>query len=219
MKRLLLIILPLVMVTYGSVAWAQNGKDYTVADYEETLTTQGFGVHFGNVSGNGYAWRYMTDNNGIQLVLGGYTSGDNSYHFPSTYSNYESNPAPFVYDRDPGRKYYINFGANYIKPLKRTQYSLFYVHAGVNWNYSDQRIYTQKYVYETESGSENIYSLDDSPVISHKVKSYVNIGAGPGFELALGRYVKLALELPVTYTGKDEFLMYIPQAGLYYYFK
>jgi hypothetical protein len=213
MKTLLLILLPLVMLVFGSLAWALEA-DYVKyeADPEENLQTQGFGVH----SGNGYAWRYMTDKHGFQIVLGGYTSGNNNNHFSNTLPAYNYNPPSPVTDTHNGRKYYVNIGANYIKPLKRTQFTLFYLHAGANWNYSDQRKYTQHYTYN--SSFDNYYKVGN-PTVSHNISSYVNIGAGPGFELTLGKYVKFAVELPVTYTGKDEFLMYIPQAGLYYYFK
>jgi hypothetical protein len=92
---------------------------------------------------------------------------------------------------------------------------MFYIHAGANWKYSDQKYYHQDYqlVNNTE------YRAAGSVYTSHKVKSFFNVGIGPGAEIQAGRYFKLALELPVTYTGDKEFIMYIPQVGLYYYFK
>lgn len=219
MKKLVLIALTLAILSCLNLAWAQNETtDESLNTPSVSMANQGFGVHFGNVSGSGYAWRYMNDKHGVQLVLGGFTTGDNGVFFSPQIPVADTLD---TWDTENGRKYYMNFGVNYLKPLKQTEFTLFYLHAGLNWNYSDQKQYKQRYsLYSIpEDGGNNIYTKAGSPTVSHKISSYVNIGAGPGFEIALGRYVKLSLELPVTYTGKDEFLMYIPQAGLYYYFQ
>ncbi len=208
-----LVIMGLLLFTVNAFALG-NGSDDSDVKY-----TQGFGVHFGNVSGNGYAYRYIGKDLGFQLVVGGLTDGDNHTNFPEAAYTYDS-PAPLTYLRtEKGRKYNFNIGGNVILPLRKTTYSMFYLHAGANWKYSDQKIFSQYYDYDHTEYGTSYYYPNEPIYTTHKVRSYCNIGIGPGVELQAGRYFKLALELPVTYTGDDEFIMYIPQVGFYYYFK
>jgi len=177
---------------------------------------QAFGVHFGYVSGNGYAYRYMTDKWGLQLVGGGYSLGSNSHDFSDRVYNEDGTLASLI-RTDKGRKYSFDMAANVILPLQRTNNTLFYVHGGFCWQYSVQKVYEQSYI----QSDDNIHYYDATgPTRStNKIRSYTNVGAGPGAEFLIGKSFKLVLELPITYTGNDEFIMYIPQAGLYYYFK
>jgi len=203
----------------GLLLFAVNAfaVDKTPADNNAYNQRQGFGVHFGNVSGNGYAWRYIGAPLGIQIVVGGLTAGDNHYNYPDFFNDYDSNSEATIVRTDNARKYNFNVGANLILPLKQANGTMFYLHGGVNWKYADQKKYYRTYHLEGES-YYHTYASD--PVTSkHFIKSYCNIGAGPGVEIQAGKYFKLVLELPITYTGDEEFIMYIPQAGLYYYFK
>jgi hypothetical protein len=192
----------------------------TASLFAEEINTNdrhAFGIHFGNVSGNGYAYRYMTEKYGIQVVAGGFTSGSNSHSFADRIYRYDSNNDINLTLTDEGRKYSINLGGNLIVPLKKTENSLFYIHGGICWFYSDRKTYNRD--YNIDNVYPGYYDAVGETYTTHKIRSYMNIGAGPGVELLVGKYFKLALELPVTYTGNDEFIMYIPQAGLYYYFR
>jgi len=42
---------------------------------------------------------------------------------------------------------------------------------------------------------------------------------GLGFEIKLGKTFVWAIEMPITLNQKGDVMMYIPQSGLYYYFK
>jgi len=187
-----------------------------VCNAEENGTSQGFGMHFGNVSGNGYSWRIIGEKLGVQLVVGGLTSGNSDYYLPDSFYSYEPLPSPYV-KRDNGRKYSFNSGLNLILPLKNREGMMFYLHGGINWMYSDTKQYKRLYVVDT--GNANTFDAAGDVLTGHKIRSYVNIGMGPGFEYYVSKSFKIALELPMTYTGKGEFIMYIPQAGLYYYYK
>lgn len=193
----------------------------TAAEHENNYNeTQAFGMHFGNISGNGYAYRIFLDNLGFQFVVGGFTAGSNNYSFPPRIIRYdETNPPLTLTDTDNGRRYNFNIGANAIFPLKRTENFLFYAHTGLCWLYSDQKKYSQLYSHDSTSTWYSYYSPVGAVNTSNKIKSYVNIGVGPGVEMQLGKYFKIALELPITYTGQRELIMYIPQAGIYYYFR
>ena len=217
MKKAFAVSLILLLFSLSAIFAAEQEKVLYSNDKNET---QAFGVHFGNVSGNGYAYRYMSGNLGLQLAIGGFTSGSNNYDFPNYYEDYIANPPATILKKDKGRKYNFNVGANLIFPLKRTGSTLFYVHGGGCWKYSDEKIFYKTYELDYSTANNFCYYQPLSGVsTSHKVKSYMNVGLGPGFEINAGKYFKLVLELPVTYTGNDEFIMYIPQVGFYYYFK
>ncbi len=199
-------------------AFAQEEEAMYEAGY--SMDRHAFGIHFGNVSGNGYAYRFVEKDWGIQAVAGGFSTGSNKYSFPERFYNYDSQDNPVTLARtDNGRKYSINLGVNGILPLKRMENIMFYAHAGMCWFYSTQKKYHQEYTLDNSIAGQYYYDPTGEVTSTTKTKSYVNIGAGPGVEVMVGKYFRLSLELPVTYTGKDEFIMYIPQAGLYYYFK
>lgn len=218
MKRTMFIIATIVLLMVACSAFAQAK---TTHSKDNDAETQAFGIHFGNVSGNGYAYRYMGEQLGIQLVAGGFTTGNNKVSFPNRlidYDNY-SNPPSTLNRLEKGRKYNFNIGGNLIFPLKKTDTAIFYLHSGACWMYSDEKIFRQSYELDYVSNYTVYYDASGDIKSSHKVKSYVNFGIGPGVEIQAGKYFKLAIELPVTYTGNNELIMYIPQAGLYYYFK
>ncbi len=180
-------------------------------------STQALGLHFGNVSGNGLSYRRFFDKWGIQAVFGGYSTGSNTYDFvertipPGDYND------PVYVMNDMGKKYVLNLGLSGIYPLKKTELFTFYVTGGFSWDYSNRKNYKQDFL---QPHPDSVYYYQDGDVYSKRVvRSYLNIGAGPGMEIKLGPYFKLAAEIPVTYTGKHEFIMYVPQVGIYYYFK
>jgi opacity protein-like surface antigen len=216
MKRVLSVLVIMGLLSFAVNAFA---ADKIPADNNDFNHRQGFGVHFGNVSGNGYAWRYIGEPLGIQLVVGGLTAGDNHHNLNDGIYVYDSPYLNNIVRSANGRKYNFNVGANLILPLRQSSGAMFYLHGGVNWKYSDQQKYSREYEYDTSIDENYNYHAITDVSTSHKVKSYYNIGVGPGVELQAGKYFKLVLELPITYTGDEEFIMYIPQAGLYYYFK
>ena len=55
--------------------------------------------------------------------------------------------------------------------------------------------------------------------IQNEDDTFVNIGIGIGLEFPLTKYFHLSVEWPWYYDGKLEFLKFIPQAGVHYYFK
>ncbi|HOD18559.1 MAG TPA: hypothetical protein PKJ14_08010 [Candidatus Cloacimonadota bacterium] len=177
-------------------------------------STHALGFHFGLVSGYGLSYRHFChegkfQNFGFQGVVGGYSSGKNEASLKVQDAEREGD---YLIDTDAGRKYYINIGLNGIYELKRTSVFNFYLLGGMDWSYETKKLYHQKYDPADSSAYGNIYT-------DHKIKSLLSMGLGPGVEINLGRYFKLAVELPITYTGEHNLVMYIPQAGIYYYFR
>jgi len=216
MNRLVFTAAMLIILIISFNAYAQEEKTSTT--FEEN-DSQGFGFHFGNVSGTGYAYRYWMDKWGIQGVIGGLTSGTNKYSFPGIIQeNYALDPPLILTDNDEGRKYSFNFGANVMYSLKRTSNTNFYVHGGFSWSYVDKKFYRQTYSL-VSSKELYSYTVTGKPTSHHDIKRNLNVGAGPGVEIDVGKFFKVAIELPLTFTGDREFIMYIPQVGLYYYFR
>ena len=211
MKRLVfcVIILSLVIGLNAYEEWT------SASGYNEDWQ-QAFGLHFGNVSGNGFAYRYFLEKVGFQAVLGGYSAGNNEYSFRD-----KINAVPgetVITKRDKGRRYSMNFGANVIYPLKKTDLFTFYATGGLCWKYFTEKFYNQDYA---PSAADTLYFYPDSDGVytTRDTKNYVNVGLGPGVEIKAGKYFKLCIELPITYTGKHEFIMYVPAVGIYYYFR
>jgi hypothetical protein len=203
-----MIVLAVICLGFGSLSAQQNSK-------VNQDSTQALGLHFGNVSGNGLSYRRFFEHWGVQGVIGGYSTGNNAYDFPD-FVDKEPDLDKIV-RKDMGRKYDLNLGLNAIYPLKKTDLFTFYVVGGFCWKYSNRKYYKQDY---TPSLTDTLHYFPDGEVYSTRtIKSFLNMGAGPGMEIKLGDYFKLALEIPITYTGKHEFIMYVPQVGIYYYFK
>ena len=212
-KRLAYAIAILVLLLISVSVYAQEESAKKV--YNED-SQQAFGVQFGNVSGSGFGYRYFTETFGFQAVLGGYSTGADTYSFRDKID------ADLTVNRitrtDKGRKYNMNLGLNTIYPLKKTDLFTFYLTGGLCWKYFNNKYYKQDYI-PTQGDTLYFYPDSEGVYSSREVDSYVNVGFGPGVEIKAGRFFKLSIELPITYTGKHEFIMYVPSVGLYYYFK
>lgn len=83
---------------------------------------------------------------------------------------------------------------------------------GVIDNFKSGRFYVMAGGMIGSSSDENEYGEDVT-------NSYWCFGVGPGVELELFKNIRFAVELPFTYNNDNELIMYIPQGGIYYYFK
>jgi len=96
-----------------------------------------------------------------------------------------------------------NISGTFYYNLKNWQTSRFYLLAGT----TIFDVYDKEYIEDTDSE----YEVND--------KTYINVGIGIGLEFPLTKYLHLSVEWPWYYDGKLEFLKFIPQAGVHYYFK
>ncbi len=94
-----------------------------------------------------------------------------------------------------------NISGTYYYILKNWQTSRFYLLAGT----------TIFDVYDTTQNEFGDYEEDED-------ETYINVGIGIGLEFPLTKYLHLSVEWPWYYDGKLEFLKFIPQAGVHYYF-
>ena len=147
------------------------------------------GMSAGYISGSGISYRQMNERFGYQIAGGAYYSYE-----PED----EEDVVEDVYTIEylgmniSGTGYYI---------LKNWHTSRFYLLAGT----------TIFDVYDKAKMESGDYEYEDD--------IFINVGIGIGLEFPLTKYLHLSVEWPWYYDGKLEFLKFIPQAGVHYYFK
>ncbi|MDD3524801.1 MAG: hypothetical protein PHQ41_08935, partial [Candidatus Cloacimonetes bacterium] len=122
-----------------------------------------------------------------------------------------------------------NLGLNYIYTLdkfdvfRQKDHGRLYVMAGGSYEYYRQNTFSKDYhwVQAADSTDYDHYEpLNDfDPIKTSTLEHRWTAGAGLGVELGFGKNFRVALELPVTYNWEKRIVMYMPQIGLYYYFK
>ncbi len=229
----------LLLAAFLLLALALSAQDF--------LSQTAVGIHAGTQSGYGYSMRFMGDKHGFQATLGAVTWGDDNVYFPSRYSywyegEYDDNwlvdIAPgddetpedtLVTFTEQGRLNIANLGLNYIYTLdkfdvfKQKDHGRLYVMAGGSYQYYRQNVFTKDYHWVTVEDTldwnhyEPVNDLD--PTKTSTLQHRWTAGAGLGVELGFGRNFRVAMELPITYNWEQRIVMYMPQIGLYYYFK
>lgn len=179
------------------------------------------GVQFGTSSGSGYSYRWIGENHGLQFTLGAITYGSNNVKFP-TYlydEDVESPGAESTLYKLKGRKSSMSVGLNYINILESNRSSRFYVSMGGAYTLRRDKEITRSY----NRINNNYYEYELNTVVPEIKTTLKNdkwtVGGGPGFELTLDKHFRFTIDLPLTYNSEEDIIMYIPQVGLYYYFK
>jgi hypothetical protein len=98
----------------------------------------------------------------------------------------------------PRAKKTASLGLNFLLPLLNTETYNFYLMAGASYVYRIKR----------KADSDSSWERDDK----------WTLGVGPGFEFALSDRFHLSIEVPMTVNSDEDIDMYIPSAGIYYYF-
>lgn len=188
-----------------------------------------FGVHFGTSTGSGYSMRWMGLRNGLQSTIGAYTSGTTEPRFSDTYNEYwdsdgeEWTPEDTLITMErSGRTSAVTAGLNYIHVLDNFRSGRFYIIAGGSYKFHHRKVFETDYLWGEcpWDSTYNCYNLVEGSESSHnEIEHRWTVGAGPGIEIALGKQVRFSVELPLTYNWKNDIVMWVPQVGLYYYFK
>jgi hypothetical protein len=197
----------------------------SVSLFAELNSTQAFGVHFGTLTSSGYAMRFMGEKHGLQFTLGAYTLGNNEPFFDETTGWYEGNDYTpddtLITIERGGRASAINAGINYLYTLDHFKGGRFYILSGGSYQYYQRKIFEQDYLWGPCPDYDSLYcyNLTGTEREKYKVEHRWTVGAGPGIEIALSKQLRIAVEIPITYNWKNDIVMWIPQAGIYYYFK
>jgi hypothetical protein len=202
-----------VIVVLLFVVCLSQGQTQSSKLKEESRNT-GLGFHFGTISGNGFSYRKYYNKSGLQVTLGGFTSGSKEIN-NSIYGNY--NGASIITITENGRKTKLSSAINYVRTLDTNQVGRFYIVAGGSLLSS----FIRQYEIDYQMVDWTHYTLiKDHPERKKWDSDYAYyFGFGLGFDFNLGQNFHCTVELPLTVDEESEIKMYIPQVGIYYFFK
>lgn len=184
-------------------------------------SSRAIGLQFGTSSGSGYSYRWIGEDHGLQFTLGAITYGSNDVKFPNYLydEDVESPGAETTLYHRKGRKSAMSVGLNYINILDSSRSSRFYLAIGGAYTIKRDKDIVRSYNRINNNYYE--YQLDTTvPAVKTTLnRDKWTVGGGPGFELTLDKHFRFTFDLPFTYNSDEEMIMYIPQVGLYYYFK
>lgn len=155
------------------------------------ILSKSIGMSAGYISGSGFSYRVMDGKIGYQIAGG------------ILYSKHEEelNDSDEKYNKIYNGS---NISASFYYNLINKETSRFYLLAGTTFF----RVYEK---YED-------YDYNDNYEITESTNSYFNIGVGIGLEFPLTKHFHASVDWPWYYDNKANFLKFIPQAGLHYYF-
>jgi hypothetical protein len=155
------------------------------------VLSKSIGMSAGYISGSGFSYRVMDGKIGYQIAGG------------LLYSKHEEE---LYYSDEKYDEIYngSNISATFYYNLINKETSRFYLLAGT----------TFFRVYEKYEDYDYYYNAE----IVESTNSYFNIGVGIGLEFPLTKHLHTSIDWPWYYDNKANFLKFIPQAGLHYYF-
>ena len=188
--------------------------------------SQGLGFAAGMPSGAGFSYRFVGNNLGFQISSGmiSFNNGDDEYPMhPQDGTNYfdcDGVDTSTTYSwNDYGRNTSGNLGLLLIRPLHRSEQSLFYGFLGLSGYFHFEEVQAQDYHYICENDSTVLYEEIGDLYSADEFETTWFFGAGIGIQWNLTENIRISAELPITVSDKKDFFMYIPQVGLHYYFR
>ena len=182
----------------------------------------GLGFTGGMISGSGFSYRQMNENYGFQFAFGALmnNSSDCEYCFQESYeSDWISVEDDFYTEYSYGNTLNLNLGINFYKPLHKGKKSKLYLLAGTAGYLFSEDVTEQDYEY---NDTDSLWVQSGQERIDINTEFTFNIGTGFGIDYNLSNNIKLNFEWPLVFSFQDgdmNILMYIPQAGIHYYFK
>jgi hypothetical protein len=183
----------------------------------------GLGFAAGELSGIGFSYRYLPEDNGFQVSFG-VLSLSNKDSAPQEYTGTISpgnwlpstDPYPYSYS---SRETHANIGVTVMKVLHRAKRSRFYAMAGFSYFYRIQNFKERYYGYRMIDETTFHYGPVGDEQVRKERENTTYGGIGIGMEFKITDNIRFALEWPLTYSSKGDLVMYYPQAGLHYFFK
>jgi opacity protein-like surface antigen len=189
------------------------------AEKKELKTALGFAG--GMISGSGFSFRNLNNKNGFQINFGAIMQNvDCDYCFEDELPEDFFTDTNKIYTLENTNSYSnINIGLNFYSVLHNGKRSKLYVIGGGAGYFSIDLVYEQNYDF---SITHHQWETVDSTSEHKEINMTLNIGGGFGFEYKLSDNIALNLEWPLVVSFFDRttnIYMYIPQAGIHYYFK
>ena len=192
---------------------------------EENLR-HGLGFTGGMISGSGFSYRQMNENYGFQFAIGAITLGDmDDVEMESSMPGEVWTDTTQTHTEtieDEGIFYHTNLGASYYKFLHKGEKSVFYALIGAALYTNFGTITEQDYVYTYNENTGMWDSAIGTATENEEITLRTNFGIGIGIDYKLTENIHINLDWPFVYSRcEDDFdlIMYIPQAGIHYYFK
>lgn len=183
--------------------------------------TQGIGFAAGQLSAIGLSYRVMMEDYGMQVTVGALSIKDNNLnetYAPRTYYDPDSKSDVQGFTQENWiRETDANIGLMFMKSMHKAQKTTLYVFTGFCAFFSWDAIEEQRYEPQ-QSGEYYEYVQVGDPRKRVKKDNRLYGGIGLGFEIRFTPNIRLAVEWPLTYSSEGDFVMYIPQAGLHYFF-
>ena len=184
----------------------------------------GLGFAAGQIAGIGFSYRYLPENYGVQVSFGGLSINENNYYVQPTYQFYfdPDKPPPqgpldrYTYN---SRSIHYNIGLMFFKVLHRAKRSRFYVFSGFSFFNQIEKYKEGYYSYRRVDANTFNYGAFGPETERSERSSTRYAGIGIGIEFKVTDNIRLELEWPLTFSSKGDLIMYIPQAGLHYFFK
>ncbi len=159
--------------------------------------THSLGMSAGYISGSGISYRQMREKTGYQIAGG-------------AIYNYE----PDVDNPEFDNEYFgVNISGTFYYLLHNKKTTRFYLLGGTTIFHVFEKGIDDEEWYNPETES---WEIKESLVID---EIYLNVGIGIGFEFPITKHLHMSVEWPWYYDDKKEFVKFIPQAGVHYYFK
>lgn len=183
----------------------------------------GLGFAAGQPSGVGLSFRKLTDNYGLQVTIGALSQnqdnweGYDSYQIEPDAAYWKPSTEPFT-QKHYMRETNANLGILLFKVLHSAPRSRFYVFAGGSVFYNIDSFEEHTYEYQLQSNETFIMHEISSPKKTSEYTTTFYSGIGIGMELRITQNIRVAVEWPLTLSSHGDFVMYIPQAGLHYFF-
>lgn len=175
----------------------------------------------GMISGSGFSYRRMKENYGYQVAFGAITMGDtDDTDFEDSYEQYWWPDTTSVNTlEDEGAYWNANIGVSYYKHLHKGENSTFYCLLGTAAYMDFGAIQEQNYEYNEDL---QIWETSGEPTENNEFNVRAHFGFGIGIDYKLTENIRLNLDWPFVFSKYDDnfdIIMYIPQAGIHYYFK
>lgn len=180
----------------------------------------GLGFAVGQLSGIGFSYRYLPNDNGFQVSFGvlSLQGDDETDIYYEQYDDDHGNLyAQSMFQSEREREFHANVGVVVFRVLHDAKRSRFYALAGVSFFYSSTEFSDQEY----RMGEEGQYYYEPygQPVKRVERDNTLYGGVGIGIEVKFTNNIRGALEWPLTYSSEGDLVMYYPQVGLHYFFK
>ncbi len=184
--------------------------------------THGVGFAAGQLSGIGLSYRVMMENYGVQVTVGGLSikdSGmDESYPQRTYYDPAYPKPELEGFTQSQWvRETHANIGLMFLKSLHKSKISTLYVFTGFCSFFRWDTIKEQRYEPQLNGNYYDYVPVGESETRVEKDNTFYG-GGGFGFEIRFTPNIRLAIEWPLTFSSEGDFVMYIPQVGLHYFF-